>query len=152
MERMRRFLEDQHALHGGLTDIIFEAQHVGVRKKKRKGGGEDIASIDINVIRKLISLGAMAEWFAHCIGARCFIVHIGTWRKHFCGAGNLDRATAKVRAVDECLRIGIHPPDDNAAEAMGILDYYLSIRRINRVPYPRPWRDVAFFQPLGART
>lgn len=137
MEQMRQFLTDQHQLHGGLTDIVFEAQHVV--------GGK----IDINVIRKLISLAAMAEWFAHCIKARCFLVHIAQWRKHFCGSGRLDRERAKMVAMDECRRIGIDPPDDNAAEAMGILDYYLSLRRIDGAPYPRPWRDVAFFQPLG---
>lgn len=150
MEQMRQFLERQHTLHGGLTDVIFEAQHVSTQKRKRKDGGEDIRSIDINVIRKLIALGAMAEWFAHCVGARCYCVHIGTWRKHFCGRGNLNREQAKMLAMDECRRLGIDPPDDNAAEACGILDYYLSIRRIGGKPYPVPWRDVGFLQPLGA--
>jgi hypothetical protein len=181
MEQMREFLELQHRLHGGLTDIVFEAQHVASQKRKRKdpaeeaaiaqaimrrvrsggdldldqlrrmlGSGDDIATIDINVIRKLIALGGMAEWFAHCIGARCFQVHIGTWRKHFCGRGNLKRDQAKQMAVDTCRRLGIDPPDDNAAEACGILDYYLSIRRISGKPYPVPWRDIGLFQPLGS--
>lgn len=182
LEQMRDFLQDQHQMHGGLSDIVFEAQHVGSKKRKRKdpaeeeaiaarimrmvrdtavvdldavrrllGSTEDIATIDINVIRKLIALGAMAEWFAHCIGARCFAVHIGTWRKHFCGWGNLNRAAAKIAAMDECRRLGIDPPDDNAAEAMGILDYYLSILKIGNRPYHRPWRDLGFFIPLGSR-
>lgn len=149
MEAMREFLTRQHELHGGLTDIIFEAQHVATQKKKRKDGSEETRTIDMNVIRKLIALAAMAEWFAHCIGARCFQVHIGTWRKHFCGTGKLTRDRAKQIAMDEARRLGIDPPDDNAAEACGILDYYLSIRRINRAPYPVPWRDVGFFAPLG---
>lgn len=179
MEQMRAFLESQHVLHRGLTDIVWEAQHVATQKKKRKDDKNDpatvaairrllahegpvdldairrlvweveIATIDFNVIRKLIALGAMAEYFGHCIGARCFQVHIGTWRKHFCGRGNLKRDEAKMLAMDECRRLGIDPPDDNAAEAMGILDYYLSIRKPDGQPYHVPWRDVGLFQPLG---
>lgn len=137
MERLRVFLADQHTMHGGLTDLVFEAQHVA-------------GKIDINVVRKLLGLGGMCEWFAHRIGARCYVVHIGTWRKHFLGRGNMNRESAKLKAMDECRRLGIDPPDDNAAEAMGILDYYLSLKRLNGAPYPRPWRDAGFMRPLGA--
>lgn len=150
VQRLHEFLTDQHRLHGGLTDVVFEAQHIATPGRPDPETGKRKGGIDINVIYKLIALGGHVEWFAHCIKARCFKVHIGTWRKHFCGSGNMDRATSKMTAMDKCRRLGIDPPDDNAAEAMGILDYYLSLKRLDGQPYPRPWRDAGFFTPLGS--
>ena len=148
MNGLYEFLTDRHRMHGGLTDIVFEAQHVGFNGRKNKKGKET-GGIDPKVLEKLYGLAGMVEWFAHCVEAKCFKVHIGTWRKHFCGSGNMDRQESKMTAMDRCHRLGIDPPDDNAAEAMGILDYYLSLKKIAGRPYPRPWRDVGFMQPLG---
>jgi hypothetical protein len=146
---LHEFLSDRHQMHGGLTDIVFEAQHMGTPGKPDPETGKRKGGIDMNVVYKLCALGGHVEYFAHCVHAKCFKVYIGTWRKHFCGSGRLNRKQAKMSAIDECNRIGIDPPDDNAAEAMGILDYYLSLKRIDGKPYPRPWRDAGFFTPLG---
>lgn len=157
---LHEFLTDRHTMYGGITDFVFEAQHIGAFGKKKKDvecphcgtavAVTTTAQIDINVVRKLISLGGHVEWFAEEVDARCFAVHIGTHRKHFCGRGNLNREAAKMAAMDECRRLGLDPPDDNAAEAMGILDYYLSILKPAGKPYHRPWRDTGLFAPLGA--
>jgi hypothetical protein len=134
VDRLDEFLFDQHVMHG-LTDIAFEAQHIAGTK------------IDMNVVYKLCGLGMHVEWFCYRIGItdRCFKVSIGTWRKHFIGDGRVARGEAKIKAIDECRRLGLNPPDDNAAEAFGILDYYLSLKR----SYERPWRDAAFMKRLG---
>lgn len=158
MNGLYAFLLEQHRLHGGIAHFVFEAQHVGFnRRKKTDAAGNEVAisGMDPKVLKKLYALAGMVEWFAHCVkpagvNRNCWEVHIGTWRKHFLGRGNLNRERAKITAMDECRRIGIFPPDDNAAEAMGILDYFLSIKRLGGKPWPRPWRDVGLFLPLGA--
>lgn len=137
-ESMRQFLEERHKMHGGLTDIIFEAQHVG-------------GKIDINVIQRLIGLGAIVEWVAHCIGARCYVVHIGTWRKHAFGTGRLTRQEAKTRAMEECRRLGFDPQNDNEAEALLILDYYLHLKAQADKSVRLPWREASFFTNELAR-
>lgn len=141
MEKLRMLIADQHQMHG-LTDIVFEAQHIG-------------ANVDPTTVYSLIGMGAMCEWFAHRIGARSFCVDIGTWRKHFLGRGSFKahgkvsgRQQAKQRALDRCAEYGWHPSDDNAADACGVLDYYLSLPPIEKL-YPRPWRDAAVLR--GAR-
>lgn len=145
MEAFRQFLVDQHRMHR-FTHIVIEAQHVAVGRRNKDG--ESVAGIDINVVRKLIALAGMAEWFAHKIGAECWQVHIGTWRKHFLGRGTgMDRKTCKQMCLDQCRRLGFHPPDDDSAEAFGILDYFLSILT-NDI---RPWRDRAYMNfPMPA--
>lgn len=142
-EALREFLADRHRMHGGLTDIVFEAQHVG-------------GKIDINVIQRLIGLGAMAEWFAYKVNARCYSVHIGTWRKHAFGTGHMTRDAAKRLAMEGARGLGFDPSNDNEAEAFFILDYYLHLRnrhlRGNAKPeIPMPWRDNAFFNPEAGR-
>jgi len=128
MENLRCLLADQHRMHS-LTHIIFEAQHIGAR-------------VDPQTVYLLIGMGAMVEWFAERIGAVTFCVDIGTWRKHFLGVGNLKRDEAKKRCIDKCNLLGWHPPDDNAADACGVLDFYLSL--LERTPrgITRPWRDA----------
>ncbi len=150
MEKLRKVLADTHAVHE-LTDIVFEAQHLG-------------SAVNPQTIYLLIGMGAMVEWFAHRIGARCFIVDIGTWRKHFLGKGGFKQAKnedgakvgptgrqqAKQKSIDVCNSLGWFPPDDNAADACGVLDYYLSMPAIAKI-YPRPWRDDLLLTPPGAK-
>jgi hypothetical protein len=142
MEKLRALIADQHAI-GPLTDIVYEAQHIG-------------GNVDPQTVYSLIGMGSFCEWFAHRIGARCFMVDIGTWRKHFLGRGNFKaqgkltaRAQAKQRSLDRCAEYGWYPTDDNAADALGVLDYYLSLPAIANI-YPRPWRDAVLM--AGART
>jgi len=129
---MFKFLQERHRMHGGFTDIVFEAQHVG-------------GKIDINVVQRLVGLGAIVEWVAYCISARCYVVHIGAWRKHAFGTARLDRKTAKSRALEECRRMGFDPQNDNEAEAMLILDYYMHLKNKADRSIRLPWREASFF-------
>ncbi len=139
-ENLRRLIADQHALRP-LTDIVFEAQHIA-------------GKVDPQTTYLLIGMGFMCEWIAKRIGARVFACDIGTWRKHFLGkggfrqrctedgqpAGPTARQQAKMKAMDACAEYGWYPDDDNAADACGVLDYYLSLPAIAKM-YPRPWHD-----------
>jgi hypothetical protein len=148
-ERLRKLLADKHETYGGFTDIVFEAQHIAEK-------------VNPQTAYLLIGLGFMAEWFGHRTGARVFCCDIGTWRKHFMGRGSFKkkvnergkvivtaRAQAKAKAIDVCNSYGWHPADDNAADACGILDYYLHILPAAQ-RLPMPWRDANFMSGYRA--
>lgn len=82
-------------------------------------------------------LAAHAESFAEAIGARHHVVHQATWRRHF--IGKMPRGTKtpdlKHMAMQRCRELGFDPSKHDAAEALGILDYQLSIESITP-----PWR------------
>lgn len=123
------FLNDQHRLHQ-FSHIAFEAQHVSER-------------MSMDTVYKLIALGGVTEMFAAAAGVKVYKVHIGEWRKHFLGkGGGMKRAEAKQRCLSECEKFGWHTLEEDAAEACGILDYFLSMLPGEQ----RPWRDDAFMK------
>lgn len=123
-EALRTFLRDQHKLWN-FTDVVFEAQHVSAR-------------MDMKTVYKLIALGGMVEWWAFKMGIRCYQVPIATWRKHFLGkGGGMKREEAKTRCMAVMQQLGWDTDEIDAAEACGILDYFLSLNP----NYDRPWRD-----------
>jgi hypothetical protein len=144
--RLWAFLAERHEMHE-FTDVCFEAQHMAT-------------GIDPQTVFLLIGLGFMVEVFCHEHGIRVFQCDIGTWRKHFLGKGSFkakvteggrkisSRDQAKQRAIDVCASYGWSVPDDNAADACGILDYYLSILPAT-AKLEMPWRDARFM--AGAR-
>lgn len=136
-EALRQFLADRHAMHGGLTHIVFEAQHAA-------------GKLNMAVLNRLIGLGAMAEWFAYKVNAKCFTIPIGSWRKHAFGTGHMKRDDAKRRAMEECRVLGFDPSNDNEAEAFFVLDYYIALRNKHGAHIAQPWRDNAFFDRSGA--
>lgn len=121
------FLNAQHKLHQ-FTHCAFEAQHVSEQ-------------MNIDTVYKLIALGGVVEFFCHAAGIKCYKVHIGSWRKHFIGVGTgIKRPVAKAKCIAECEKFGWDTLDDNAAEATGILDYFLTMLPGEQ----RPWRDKTF--------
>jgi hypothetical protein len=150
-ENMRKFLADRHAMHGGLLHIVFEAQHVAGTKKTTLPDGSKVETggMNMKVLARLLGLAAMAEWFAHVVGAKCYKVEIATWRKHAFGNGRMKRQESKERAMEECRALGFDPPNHDAAEAFFILDYYISLRNRNGAGIAMPWRDNAFFNRQG---
>src|SRR3546814_16206710 len=76
-------------------------------------------------------------------------VHISEWRKHFLGRGGGFKKTEdkknylpghdpKELAIQRCAQYGWHTDIADAAEAVGILDFGLTM-----IPdYERPWRDA----------
>ena len=137
MAKLRDFLDEKHAIWK-FTEVVFEAQHIPMPKwdKVKK---KWVQMLDMRTVYKLISLGSMIELWCqdNGIGDRCYQVHIATWRKHFIGEGNLKRDAAKIKCMAVCQNLGWNTVEEDAAEAMGILDYYLSIKP----NYDRPWRD-----------
>jgi hypothetical protein len=145
-----RFLEEREAMHGGFSDVIFEAQHAA-------------GKIDIHVLARLLGLAAVVETWAYDAENRkdaagrklqrpkIYAVHIGTWRKHAFGTGRMNREEAKRRAMEECRALGFDPSNDNEAEAFFILDYYVSLQNKHGARIPQPWRDNAFFDRSGAQ-
>ena len=126
-----------------ITHFFFEAQHVD-------------AKINIDTVYRLIALGGIVEKFAWQVKPKgqkkafVYKVHISTWRKHFIGRGGgfkrdktakgkpyLPGEDPKEIAIQRCGEYGWHTDIADAAEAIGILDYGLSL-----IPnHPRPWRD-----------
>ncbi len=125
--RLREFLRDQHRMHR-FTHLVFEAQHVS-------------SKIDMNVIQMLLGLAGVTELFAHDKGIKIYKAHISEWRKHFLGRGSgFGNDNPKELALRQCAEFGWYPETHDAAEACGILDYFLTL-----VPgHPRPWRDRNF--------
>lgn len=122
--KLREFLRDQHKMHG-ITHIVFEAQHVS-------------SKIDMKVIQMLLGLAGVAELFAHDKGIRIYKAHISEWRKHFLGRGSgFGKDNPKELALRACETLGWYTDSHDAADACGILDYFLTM-----IPgHPRPWRD-----------
>ena len=137
-DRLERMLRDLYVLtksEGGISHFFFEAQHLA-------------AKINIDTVYRLIALGGIVEKFAFQVGAKAYKVNIAEWRKHFLGKGSGFKARGedqKELAIQRCAQYGWHTDVADAAEALGILDFALTM-----IPdYPRPWRDNALLG--GAR-
>jgi len=132
-DALERWLRDLYIIlkaDGGISHFFYEAQHVGPK-------------LNMDVLYKLIGLGATVEKFAFQTGNRlCYRVNIAEWRKHFLGKGSGFKARGenqKEMAIQRCGQYGWHTDVSDAAEALGILDYSLTM-----IPnYVRPWRDNA---------
>jgi hypothetical protein len=128
-DALERWLRGQHRLHR-FTHYVFEAQHVA-------------AKMDIDTVYMLIALGGVVEKFAFQVGAHCYKVHISEWRKHFLGRGaGFGKTNPKELAIQRCAQYGWYTDVHDAAEACGILDFFLTM-----IPaHPRPWRDAVFMK------
>lgn len=84
-------------------------------------------------------LAAHAMSFAEAIGCRYRAVNIAAWRRHF--IGKMPRGTKspdlKHMAMQRCRELGFDPTKHDAAEALGLLDYQLSIEGVLA-----PWRQA----------
>lgn len=117
----------------------------------------------IQTIHLAVGLAAHAQSFAHA--RRCRIakaVNVEQWRKHFIGSDIANETKAKVRrarkagdkrasardklkrlTVERCRLFGFYPDKDDAADAIGILDYCLHMNGITP-----PWRANETLQPI----
>jgi hypothetical protein len=137
-------LMDLDQTYGPITDLVFEAQHIA-------------AKVNADTVYRLIGLGAHCEWIAHEWSqqprrqkVRCFKCHIQSWRKHFIGQGTgLSTQAFKEAAIRKAEELGVITEVADAAEAFGILDYYLAqIAQADR-SVVTPWRDNALFKAPG---
>lgn len=94
-------------------------------------------------------LAAHASSFAEAAGANWRPVSIAAWRRHF--LGRMPRGTKtpdlKALAMTRCRELGFDPIRHDAAEAIGLLDYQLSVNGI--IP---PWREDVLQRQLTPAT
>jgi hypothetical protein len=93
---------------------------------------------DATTIKALAGLAAHVESFCAAMGIRCQAVGLSTWRKHF--VGTIPRGTKsadwKHLAMTRCRDLGFSPLKHDEAEALGLLDYALSVEGVIA-----PWRE-----------
>ncbi len=104
--------------------IIFEQPIHGVT---RQGSS--------NVLRLALALCGTAEMVAFWNKVDVREVPIPTWRKHFIGAGRAPKGEhpkwCKRQAQHRCKVLGWGDLSDDQAEAAGIWDYAMSLRRVS---------------------
>lgn len=92
---------------------------------------------NVTTLEAMAGLAAHASSFGEAVGATHRAVNMATWRRHF--LGKMPRGTKtpdlKAMAMARCRELGFDPAKHDAAEAIGLLDYELSIRGITP-----PWR------------
>jgi hypothetical protein len=125
--RLHRNLIDLHRVES-LSDISYEE----TLSQSMVQGNSSLPTIQM-----LAGLAAHVESFAEAVGATHRAVNMSTWRKHF--IGSMPRGTKKpdlkALAMRRCKELGMDPANHDEAEAIGILDYRLSLEGI--IP---PWR------------
>lgn len=85
---------------------------------------------NIHTLRGLYSLTTRCEEICDRKKIRCTEGIIGEVRTHFLGAGNTpgERPEIKDAVIAQCRRRGWAPEDDNAADALALLDYVRACR------------------------
>lgn len=82
-----------------------------------------------DTLRVLSGLAAHACSFGHAMGLRVQAVNITSWRRHF--VGKMPRGTKtkdwKAYADERCRQYGWKPRNSDEADALGILDYAISL-------------------------
>lgn len=144
-------------LHANLLDLRavskFEALYFEEPLNPNKLKGQT----NIDTLRVLSGLAAHAESFGHAIGLRIVQgINIDSWRPSFIGRINSAEAKRKAKAagksatdslksltVERCRQLGFNPRNTDEADAIGILDYCVSMRGV--IP---PWRADEVLQPM----
>lgn len=83
--------------------------------------------------RKLMCLAGHTEFACRRAGVQCREANNASVRKHFIGKGRGDRKTLKRLTMDACRARGWSPDNDDAADALGLLDYAVACWRPGRV-------------------
>lgn len=111
-----------------IDDIVFE---------EPLSAGAVHGHTSLTTLAAMAGLAAHVESFAEAIGARHRAVNLSTWRRHF--IGKMSRGTKsldwKALAMTRCRELGFDPAKHDEAEAIGLLDYQLSVAGILA-----PWR------------
>lgn len=144
---LERWLRDKYIQFkplGGISHFFVEEQHLG---QVSDGKGRPKRTVNPATIKLLAGLSATTQKFAYQVGAHCYEVGISEWRKHFLGIGAGFKARGedpKEMCIQRAAEYGWHTDVADAAEALGILDFSLTL-----IPdYDRPWRDKAL---MGGR-
>lgn len=105
---------------------------------------------NIDTLQTLAGLAAHAESFAAAVKAVARPVNVASWRRHFIGP--MPRSTKspdlKAMTMKRCRELGFSPVSNDEADAIGILDYAVSLEGI--IP---PWRrDNLLVRPMHPAT
>lgn len=112
----------------GVQTVVFEAPYVR----------------HPNTAEALYNLTGTTEQVCKMRSIACYSEHVGTVRKHFIGNGGLRRDRAKARVIEECRARGWEPPDDNAADALALLDHQAHVWKLKP-----DWPCGALFEAAG---
>lgn len=125
--RLHRNLLDLHRVTP-ITSIVYE---------EPLSAGAVHGHTNVTTLEAMAGLAAHASSFAEAVGATHRAVNMSSWRRHF--LGRMPRGTKtvdlKAMAMARCRELGFDPAKHDAAEAIGLLDYQLSISGV--IP---PWR------------
>lgn len=131
LEKLRAHLSELHKIEA--IELVFYEAPILMRVD------------NIEKLRLLLGLANMVEWWAYKLGITCRQAPMQAWRKHFLGFSTGGREALKQAAVQACQDRGWAPKDDNAAEALGVLDYGLACWKIDV-----PWRDAVLLRMPAA--
>lgn len=141
-DALLQFLDEKHAMFR-FTHVVFEDQFLP-------------GDMNSKTARRLMGLAAMVEWWCLKNKVRCFSVELSVWRKHFIGRGSGFKRTAdrkrylpnqdpKELAIRKCAEFGWHTDIADAAEACGVLDYFMHLLLKAVRGLVIPWRDRELF-------
>jgi len=137
--RLHRNLLDLHRVTP-IGDVVFEEAVPGHMLR---------GMTNAKTLAAAAGLAAHAMSFCEATGATWRAVNIAAWRRHF--LGSMPRGTKsldlKQMAVTRCRELGFDPAKHDAAEAIGLLDYQLSVSGI--IP---PWRQGVLERELRPAT
>lgn len=105
-----RWLDDQR--------VLFKV-HTMVIEAPLPGGQRDVASA-----MRLFGLAFAAETYATQQGWRFATAHNATVKRFMTGSGRAEKSDV----IAACIAMGWHPPSDNAADALGVLAWFISGR------------------------
>lgn len=125
--RLQRNLLDLHRVEP-IGSILYEDS---LPAEKLRG------QTNRDTLKALVGLSEHVESFAEAIGCKARYTNQTTWRRHF--LGSMKRGTKsvdlKAMAMARCRELGFEPRKHDEAEALGILDFEISLAGITP-----PWR------------
>lgn len=98
-----------------------------------QGGGSNA-----RVALVLISLYGAAIGASHTAGAFTIDGHVGTWRKHFIGVGNLKSDEAKRATIERCRLLGWPAQNHDEADACGLWSWGMATNYRQWAPQSTP--------------
>lgn len=131
--RLQRNLLDLHKAAklgdgDGITSILYEDSLPAERLQ---------GQTNRETLKAAVGLTEHVESFAEAIGCKARYTNQSTWRRHFLGPMKRGTRTAALKdlAMQRCRELGFDPARHDEAEALGILDFEISLAGITP-----PWR------------
>jgi hypothetical protein len=132
--RLQRNLADLHKIKP-ITSIVYEDS---LPAEKLHG------QTNRDTLKALVGLTEHVESFAEAFGIKSRYTNQATWRRHFLGSMKRGTKTPDLKAfaMQRCRDLGFEPQKHDEAEALGILDYSVSLAGLTP-----PWRMQHVLMP-----